>query len=413
MRNDSISRSLNLIRIAIIILIIGLSVPSIMATAAFGDTGNKAVLSLIGARDSLLVVDQDAKVVLSKNDSQKLLPASILKIFTSLVAIHYLGLEYQYRTEFFIDNNSNLKIKGFGDPLLISEVVRDISHLLAVLLGQKAKINNLVVDDSYFIQPLTIPGVSSSSQPFDAPNGALCVNYNTVFFKNSPSGIISAESQTPLIPFAERLIRKRKLKSGRIVLSHKEKENSVYAGKLFEYFLKQEGVLLSGRVKPGKVNYSHDRLIFRYTSRFSLAEIITRLLEHSNNFMANQLLITAGIKAFGPPGNLPKGVEAALAYANKELAFTDMTIAEGSGISRQNRLSAREMMRVLEAFEPNFVLLRQKGRDFYKTGTLDGINTRAGFIASKNGGQYRYVVMINTPGKSTKPIMRQLLRILE
>ena len=384
-----------------------------MATAAFGDTGNKAVLSLIGARDSLLVVDQDAKVVLSKNEAQKLLPASILKIFTSLVAIHYLGLDYQYRTEFFIDNNSNLKIKGFGDPLLISEVVRDISHLLAVLLGQKAKINNLVVDDSYFIQPLTIPGVSSSSQPFDAPNGALCVNYNTVFFKNSPSGIISAESQTPLIPFAERLIRKRKLKSGRIVLSHKEKENSVYAGKLFEYFLKQEGVLLSGRVKPGKVNYSHDRLIFRYTSRFSLAEIITRLLEHSNNFMANQLLITAGIKAFGPPGNLPKGVEAALAYANKELAFTDMTIAEGSGISRQNRLSAREMMRVLEAFEPNFVLLRQKGRDFYKTGTLDGINTRAGFIASKNGGQYRYVVMINTPGKSTKPIMRQLLRILE
>jgi len=384
-----------------------------MATAAFGDTGNKAVLSLIGARDSLLVVDQDAKVVLSKNDSQKLLPASTLKIFTSLVAIHYLGLEYQYRTEFFIDNNSNLKIKGFGDPLLISEVVRDISHLLAVLLGQKAKINNLVVDDSYFIQPLTIPGVSSSSQPFDAPNGALCVNYNTVFFKNSPSGIISAESQTPLIPFAERLIRKRKLKSGRIVLSHKEKENSVYAGKLFEYFLKQEGVLLSGRVKPGKVNYSHDRLIFRYTSRFSLAEIITRLLEHSNNFMANQLLITAGIKAFGPPGNLQKGVEAALGYANKELAFTDMTIAEGSGISRQNRLSAREIMHILEAFQPNFVLLRQKGRDFYKSGTLDGINPRAGFIASKNGGQYRYVVMINTPGKSTKPIMRQLLRILE
>lgn len=384
-----------------------------MATAAFGDTGNKAVLSLIGARDSLLVVDQDAKVVLSKNESQKLLPASILKIFTSLVAIHYLGLEYQYRTEFFIDNNSNLKIKGFGDPLLISEVVRDISHLLAVLLGQKAKIHNLVVDDSYFIQPLTIPGVSSSSQPYDAPNGALCVNYNTVFFKNSLSGIISAESQTPLIPFAERLIRKRKLKSGRIVLSHKGKENSVYAGKLFEYFLNQEGVLLSGRVKPGKVNYSHDRLIFRYTSRFSLAEIITRLLEHSNNFMANQLLITAGIKAFGPPGNLQKGVEAALAYANKELAFTDMTIAEGSGISRQNKLSAREMMRVLEAFEPNFVLLRQNGRDFYKTGTLNGINTRAGFIASKNGGQYRYVVMLNTPGKSTRPIMRQLLQILE
>jgi D-alanyl-D-alanine carboxypeptidase/D-alanyl-D-alanine-endopeptidase (penicillin-binding protein 4) len=70
-------------------------------------------------------------------------------------------------------------------------------------------------------------------------------------------------------------------------------------------------------------------------------------------------------------------------------------------------------MAVLEAFEPNFVLLRQQGRDFYKTGTLNGIRTRAGYIASQNGGRYRYVVMLNTSGKSTRPIMRQLLQILE
>ena len=164
---------------------------------------------------------------------------------------------------------------------------------------------------------------------------------------------------------------------------------------------------------PGRVNYTHDRLIFRYTSRFSLTEIISMLLEYSNNFTVNQLLITAGIKAFGPPGNLKKGVDAAVAYASRELAIADMTIVEGSGIARQDRVSARQMMRVLEAFEPHFVLLRQQGRDFFKTGTLDGINTRAGYIASKNGGNYRYVVMVNTPGKSTRPIMRQLLRILD
>ena len=63
-------------------------------------------------------------------------------------------------------------------------------------------------------------------------------------------------------------------------------------------------------------------------------------------------------------------------------------------------------------FEPNYVLLRQKGRDFFKTGTLHGINARAGYIASKNGGRYRYVVMINTPGKTTRPIMNQLRKIL-
>ena len=402
------------LRRVVTISLLVLYVLSFFGTAAgFGATRTEEITSLIGANDSLLVVDPDGGTLISKNDTKKLIPASILKIFTSLTAIYYLGHGHHYQTEFFIGNNSNLKIKGFGDPLLISEIVREISRLLAALLGQSSIINDLIVDDSYFNQPLTIPGISLSSQPYDAPNGALCVNFNTVFYKRTRSGYISAESQTPLLPFAEKKISNRKLNAGRIVLSHAENENTVYAGKLFEYFLKQAGVELSGNVKIGKVNYAHDRLIFRYTSRFNLTQIIAKLLEHSNNFTTNQLLISAGIKAFGPPGNLAKGVEAAVAYASRELAIDDMTIVEGSGISRQNRVTAQQMMRVLEAFEPNFVLLRQQGRDFYKTGTLHGINTRAGYITSQNGGRYRYVVMINTLGKSTKLIMRHLLQFLE
>jgi len=405
---------LNLLRRVVTISLLVLYVVSFFGTAAgFGATRTEEITSLIGADDSLLVVDPNGSTIISKNDAKKLIPASILKIFTSLTAIHYLGPGHHYQTEFFIDNNLNLKIKGFGDPLLVSEIVRDISQLLATLLGRSTIINDLIVDDSYFNQPLTIPGISSSSQPYDAPNGALCVNFNTVFFKHTRSGYISAESQTPLLPFAEKKIRNRKLNAGRIVLSHVENENTVYAGKLFEYFLRQEGVEFSGNVKLGKVNRSRDKLIFRYTSRFSLAQIISKLLEHSNNFTTNQLLISAGIEASSPPGNLEKGVEAAVAYAARELEIDDMTIVEGSGISRQNRVSARQMLRILEAFEPNFVLLRQQGRDFYKTGTLHGINTRAGYIASQNGGRYRYVVMVNTRGKSTKPIMRQLLQLLE
>ena len=400
-------------RVAAISLLVLIVVSFIGTAAGFGTTRIEAITSLVGANDSLLVVDPDGGTLISKNDTKKLIPASILKIFTSLTAIHYLGPEHHYRTEFFIDKNSNLKIKGFGDPLLISEIVREISRLLAALLGQSSIINDLIVDDSYFNQPLTIPGISLSSQPYDAPNGALCVNFNTVFYKRTRSGYISAESQTPLLPFAEKKISNRKLNAGRIVLSHVENENTVYAGKLFEYFLKQAGVELSGSVKIGKVNYASDKLIFRYTSRFSLTQIISKLLEHSNNFTTNQLLISAGIEAAGPPGSLEKGVEAAVAYASKELEIDDLTIVEGSGISRQNRISARQMLRILEAFEPNFVLLRQQGRDFYKTGTLHGINTRAGYITSQNGGRYRYVVMINTLGKSTKLIMRHLLQFLE
>ena len=375
--------------------------------------GFEKVKSLIGPNDSLLVANSEGRIIISKNKNKKLLPASILKLLTSLGAFHYLGPDYRFSTEFYLDSHSNIKIKGFGDPLLISEIVNDISNRLSELIGRSTVLNDLVVDDSYFNQPLTLPGISSSSQPYDAPNGALCVNFNTVSFKHTKSGHISAEAQTPLLPYAEKKIKARNLNNGRFVLSHREKENTIYAGKLFQYFLKQHGVQFSGTVTPGRVNKSQDKLIYRYVSRFSLAQIISKLLEHSNNFTTNQLFITSGIEALGPPGNLEKGVAAALDYASNVLQIKNISIVEGSGISRRNRVSAHHMLRVLEKFKPHHQLMRNKGREFYKTGTLYGVSTRAGYIADENGGLYRYVVMINTPGKSTRPIMRKLLNILE
>lgn len=381
-------------------------------TACFGAGQIEALKSFIGPKDSILVAEPGGGIIISKNARKNLIPASILKIFTSLGALHYLDSNYRFQTEFYLDNESNLKIKGFGDPLLVSEIVNSISRLLSALIGNSIKINDLVVDDSYFSRPLTIPGISSSSQPYDAPNGALCVNFNTVFFERAKSGYISAEPQTPLLPYAEKKIKALKLKSGRIVLSHIDNENTIYAGKLFQYFLEQQGVQLRGKVKLGRVNQDEDKLIYRYVSRFSMEQLISRLLEHSNNFATNQLFIASGIKALGPPGNLKKGVAAALAYAKNSLQIGDMTIVEGSGISRKNRISARHMQRILEAFVPYHRLMRREDREYYKTGTLHGVSTRAGYIAGENDRLYRYVVMINTPGKSAKPVVQRLLRAL-
>jgi len=385
----------------------------VKATPSEAADGFEKVTSLIGPNDSLIVANSEGQTIVSKNKNKRLVPASILKLLTSLGAFHYLGPDYRYTTEFYLDKHSNLKIKGFGDPLLISEIVNDISGRLSDLIGSSIVVNDLIVDDSHFNQPLTMPGINSSSQPYAAPNGALCVNFNTVFFKRTRSGYISAEAQTPLLPYAEKKIRARNLKTGRFVLSHLENENTIYAGELFRYFLRQHGVQFSGTVTPGRVNETEDKLIYRYVSRFCLAQIISKLLEHSNNFTTNQLFITSGIEALGPPGNLEKGVAAALDYTANVLQIKNISIVEGSGISRQNRISAHHMLRVLDKFKPHHQLMRRKGREFYKTGTLFGVSTRAGYIADKNGGLYRYVVMINTPGKSTRPIMRKLLKILE
>jgi len=371
-----------------------------------------SIKPMIGSRDAIMVSDPAGHILLRKNEQRKLIPASILKIFTSLTALHYLGAEYRYCTEFYLDDANNLKIKGYGDPLLISEIVDVVSKLLAALVGGSETVHDIILDDSYFSQPLTIPGISTSTQPYDAPNGAFCVNFNTVNFRRTQSGYSSAEPQTPLLPRAEKRIKSLKLDSGRYVLSHVANENTLYAGDLFKYFLKKHGLHVNGKVKLGRVNKTADRLVYRYVSRFTVADIISGLLEHSNNFTTNQLLITSGIKSFGAPGNLTKGVRAALDYAEQDLNITDLDIVEGSGISRNNRVTAGQLMAILEKFEPYRFLMRRQGSEYYKTGTLHGIRTRAGFIEGADSERYRYVVMLNTPGKSTGPVMNRLLQTL-
>jgi D-alanyl-D-alanine carboxypeptidase/D-alanyl-D-alanine-endopeptidase (penicillin-binding protein 4) len=273
--------------------------------------------------------------------------------------------------------------------------------------------NDLVLDDSYFSQPLTIPGISSSSQPYDAPNGALCVNFNTVNFKHTSQGYVSAEPQTPLLPFVIQKIKASKSNKGRIVFSHNKNEVAIYAGKLFQYFLEKQGIRFSGQIKLARINPKTDRLIFRYDSPYSLAQIVAKLLEHSNNFTTNQLLIATGAEIIGPPGTLAKGVTIARDYAKDMLDIEDLSIVEGSGISRDNKVSATQMDRVLQEFLPYHYLMRRSGREYYKTGTLQGISTRAGYIKSAHGGLYRYVIMLNSPGKSTDSLILRLLRILD
>lgn len=365
----------------------------------------KDFINLIGKQDALLITDPQGRVLFSKNVEKMLVPASTLKIFTALVALHYLGPDHRFVTEFYIDKDNNLKIKGYGDPLLISEVLLEISKSLCTKIN---KIDDIICDDSYFAQPLTIPGVASSTQPYDAPNGALCANFNTVNFSRSKGIFISAEPQTPLLPFALKRIKQSGQGKGRIVLSHNNNECTLYAGHLIKYFLENEGIKITGAVKTGSVQKSSDRLILRYISRRSLEEIISRILDFSNNFTTNQLLVAAGAKAYGSPGTLDKGVTAALSYAKDILGLKHTRIAEGSGISRKNRTSAKDMGKVLNAFEPYHSLMRHEGKEFYKTGTLIGINTRAGYIEKTKGQLYRFVVLLNTPGKSSVSIMEKI-----
>jgi serine-type D-Ala-D-Ala carboxypeptidase/endopeptidase (penicillin-binding protein 4) len=253
---------------------------------------------LLGKNDSLLVseISSDRNLIRIQAD-QMLIPASILKLFTALVAMNALGDDYHFHTDFFSDPYKNIKIKGYGDPLIISEIIPEMVHQIG---DQIHEINDIILDDTYFQSPMTIPGATKNSvQPYDAPNGSLCVNFNTVFFKKDQNGTyISAESQTPLLPFIIDRIAHSSLDHGRIVLSDNNHEHLLYAGHIFKHFL-ESNVSVKGMIRKGVIDKNNDMLILRYRSPYSIQDIIGKMLYYSSNFTANQILIAAGAAKFG------------------------------------------------------------------------------------------------------------------
>jgi len=368
---------------------------------------------LLGDRDAAMVASPSGAVLFSHNPDNERIPASTIKLLTALAAFHYLTTDFRFTTEFFTDNQANLKIKGQGDPLLISEVISDIAADLAIKLqGSGRRLNHLFLDNTFFASPITVPGVSGSAEPYDAPIGALCVNFNTVNFRMENGAFVSAEPQTPLLPMVLPGIKATGLTKGRITLSHTQDEITYYSGRLFQYFLTEAGFAFSGRVKIEPV-LPDDRPVLVYRSRFTLDHIVDRMLEFSNNFMANQVFITMGARQYGAPGTLEKGVRAVQAYAKSKLGLDKVVIAEGSGISRANRITAGDMLTVLDAFASHHTLMKRNRRLLYKTGHLRGIRTQVGFYEHPEKGLYPYVIFLNTPNKSVHPVARELVRALE
>ncbi|MCK4728128.1 MAG: D-alanyl-D-alanine carboxypeptidase [Desulfobacterales bacterium] len=352
-----------------------------------------SLLSRISSQDAVLVAGPGGQIIYSKNETKKCVPASTLKILTALAAIHHLGKSYRFQTEFYQDPDQNLKVKAYGDPLLISEVWQDIAQALAARLqGFK----DLILDDIYFVHDIHIPGIGSSTNPYDAPNGALCANFNTVFFKRDDTGrMVSAEPQTPMTPFALEKLQLLGLTRGRFTLCQNGHDAARYAGELLVHFLKERGKVCQGEVRAGVVGPG-DTLIYTYHSIFTLEQVLKEMFEFSNNFMANQILIALGAHVHGPPGTLAKGVRVLSDYAREVLHLRDIEIAEGSGISRKNRMSALGMLAVLRRFEPHRGLLVREGQVLYKSGTLKGVKTKAGYIEGRSGNPYCFVIFLNS-----------------
>jgi len=380
-----------------------LCAPCLLCPSSLNASPDISCLNRLDPSDAVLIAAPDGHILFKRNETKKYIPASTLKILTALTAIHHFGLSHRFQTKFYTDPDGNLIVKGFGDPLLTSEVWLEISGILANKIQQ---FNDLILDDSYFSQQIKIPGVEKSTNPYDAPLGALCANFNTVFFDhNSEGGIISAEPQTPMTPFARKKIRALGQKKGRYTFSHDQQDTARYAGELLLHFLKQRGVKHSGKMRLETVA-SEDDLIYTYSSSITLESAIKKMMEFSNNFVANQICFAMGAHEYGPPGTLKKGIKVISDYANKELHLKDLNIVEGSGISRENRISAMDMQTVLERFKPYRHLLKRSDKILFKTGTLKNIHTRAGYIERSLNSPYTFVVFLNSGTSGIESLMR-------
>ena len=384
----------------------------LIAGRAYGAGLPAGLAGLLGPGDSLILAAPGGAVLLAARENTPRIPASTLKLLTALAALHHWSPDHRFPTEIYLDDQRNLTVKGYGDPLLISEtiamLVRNAADGFPLL---SAGVRELRLDDTYFSQPIRIPGVGKSLNPYDAPNGALCANFNTINFNRDPQGnVVSAESQTPLVPLARKMASLSGLSRGRIKLGQGNQAATRYCGQLLHHFFTRGGVPISGKLRIAPLSPADSRCIWRQASPFPLTELVRRLMRYSNNFMANQLFLSLGADLAGPPATLDKGAATVAQYAQRRLGLENLVLVEGSGISRENRLSAADLLKILEAFKPYADLLPADPTERYKTGTLSGIRTRAGYILDIKERRYPYAILLNTPGKSPQPILEILKR---
>jgi serine-type D-Ala-D-Ala carboxypeptidase/endopeptidase (penicillin-binding protein 4) len=371
--------------------------------------GVKEKVASLAPSGVVLVMDDAGNELVAQNVDQPFVPASVAKLVTAWLAMEVLGGDYRFETRFYLDAKRVLYVRGGGDPFLISEELATLATELVAVVG-KAPIAGVVVDGGYYPSTLRIPGIESDDQPYDALNSALAVNFNSVYAVRNGDKVRSAEKQTPITPLAIAEFRARGPNgSGRISLSQDPAVSLKYAGELIAAFIERAGGHVNGEISIGAVP---EGLAPTYIHRQSrpLSQVLAELLRASNNYIANQVFLEVGGRRLGGPVSLQKSLQIANEMLDAQGLAADIHLEEGSGISRDNRFTARGLAKVLQLFAPNADLLRGHDGGLNKSGTMGGIRTLAGYADTSSHGRVRFVISL----ASDDGAMRfQLLRAIE
>lgn len=125
-----------------------------------------------------------------------------------------------------------------------------------------------------------------------------------------------------------------------------------------------------------------------------LSQVLHELLVGSNNYIANQVFLEIGAHRLGPPVSLDKSLKVANDMLAAHGLAQSIRLEEGSGISRGDHFTARGLAKVLALLAPHADLLKHSKGVAYKTGTLDGVRTLAGYADTSSHGKVRFVISL-------------------
>jgi D-alanyl-D-alanine carboxypeptidase/D-alanyl-D-alanine-endopeptidase (penicillin-binding protein 4) len=405
----------------------------------------------------LIVQEADAeRPLLEWNADRAFTPASTMKLLTTLAALDMLGPAYVWRSEVYLDGalvgdvlEGNLVLKGYGDPELSLEkfwlLLRDVRAR-----GVREIRGDVIVDRGLFAPQLADPGQfdNDPTRAYNVLPDAMLVNYKSVrlqFVPQEESGgvrilalpdlpQISIINQLALgagsctfwperpqaVPEQARLVFTGVFPKG---CGERSKSFSLlgpreYLAAVFQQTWSQVGGSLQGTVRDGPLPDSA-RLLTTWESA-PLAEVIRSVNKFSNNVMARHIFLTLGLTLNYPPLDTQKADRAVREWLKRsKLELPELVLENGSGLSRQERISPRSLASLLQfgwrsPLMPEYLAslpvagvdgtLRQRlngspasGRAHLKTGYLEGVRTLAGYVQGANGRTLIVVAFVNHP----------------
>jgi D-alanyl-D-alanine carboxypeptidase/D-alanyl-D-alanine-endopeptidase (penicillin-binding protein 4) len=280
-----------------------------------------------------------------------------------------------------------------GDPALTSKELKTISGILARKVKQ---IECFIVDNSFFDYRSKFNGRSNTNNPYDALNSAFMVNFNTVALRVLGSGtVLSNEPETPLTEIARRRGLALSRGNHRVNFGTSLEEGGVNGVQILAHFLRENGLRVANKVFFAPIP-KQSNLLYNHSSSLRLTEALNGMLKYSNNVVANQIFLFLGAHKYGAPATFEKGQKVVNNFLTKEIGWRVGKVVEGSGLSRETRVTPYEMVRLLRWFEVYESLLPEESNSQVKTGTLNGVNALVGFTTVHKSEKIRFALLVNS-----------------